>query len=150
MVSHKFEYVVYSFSLNFITFSFFFKKIFIGYFVYISNIIPFYYPVSRNILSHPPSSWFYESVPLHATLSCLPALTYAYTRALRIHMTKGLFSHWCPTSPSSATYMDRVMDPSMYAPWLVVQTIGALVGWYCCSSYGVANPFNPFNHFSNS
>jgi hypothetical protein len=25
-----------------------------------------------------------------------------------------------------------------------------LVGWYCCSSFGVANPFSSFSSFSNS
>ena len=27
---------------------------------------------------------------------------------------------------------------------------GCLVGWYCCSSYGFANPFSSFSPFSNS
>jgi hypothetical protein len=27
---------------------------------------------------------------------------------------------------------------------------GGLVDWYCCFSYGVANPFNSFHPFSNS
>lgn len=27
---------------------------------------------------------------------------------------------------------------------------GCLVGWYCCSSYQVANPFSSFSPFSNS
>jgi hypothetical protein len=42
---------------------------------------------------------------------------------------------------------------SMCILWLVVSFLGALkdlVGWYCCSSYGVANPFGFFSPFSNS
>jgi len=42
--------------------------------------------------SHPP------------TTSLLPTLAFPYTGAWSLHRTKGLFSHWCPTRPSSATY----------------------------------------------
>jgi hypothetical protein len=34
-----------------------------------------------------------------------------------------------------------------FSPW---ELWGSLVGWYCCSSYGVANPFSSFSPFSNS
>jgi hypothetical protein len=32
---------------------------------------------------------------------------------------------------------------------LIFGSSGVLVGWCCCSSYGVANPFNSFSPFSN-
>jgi len=35
-----------------------------------------------------------------------------------------------------------------FSPWELWG--GGLVGWYCCSSYGVANPFSSFSPFSNS
>ena len=34
-----------------------------------------------------------------------------------------------------------------FSPW---ELWGDLVGWYCCSSYGVANHFSSFSPFSNS
>jgi hypothetical protein len=34
--------------------------------------------------------------------------------ASSLHRSKGLSSHWCPTSPSSATYTAGAMGPSMY------------------------------------
>ena len=55
-----------------VSFHFFFK---IGYFIYISNIIPFPNFPPRNSLSHPPSSCFYESVPPHPPVPphpCIP------------------------------------------------------------------------------
>jgi hypothetical protein len=64
--------------------------------------------------------------------------------------------HWCLKRPSFATYMAEAMGPSMCTLWLVVLSLGArgwggghLFGWYCCSSYGVANSFSSFNLFSN-
>jgi hypothetical protein len=33
------------------------------------------------------------------------------------------------------------------SPW---ELWGGLIGWYCCPSYGVANPFISFSPFSNS
>jgi hypothetical protein len=54
---------------------------------------------------------------------CLPVLAFPYTGALGLHRTEGLFSHWCPTRPSSATYLAGVMGPSMcthgwwFSPW---------------------------------
>ena len=66
---------------------------------------------------------------------------------------EGLSSHWCPIRPSSATYVVWTMGICMYTPWLMVMSLGdlqGLVGSYCCSSYGVENPFSSFSHFSNS
>jgi len=34
-----------------------------------------------------------------------------------------------------------------FSPW---ELWGDLFGWYCCSSYGFANPFSSFSSFSNS
>jgi hypothetical protein len=45
------------------------------------------------------------------------------------------------------------MGLSMCTLWLVVYSMGALgdlVSWYCCSSYGVANPFSFLGTFSSS
>jgi hypothetical protein len=59
--------------------------------------------------------------PTHPpTPACLPALAFPYTGPLRLHRTKGLFSYWYLTRPSSATYAARAMGPSMCTLWLVV------------------------------
>jgi len=71
--------------------------------------------------------------------SHLPSLAFPYTGASNLLMTKGLFSNWCPTSPSFATYAAEAMG-----------ALECLVGWYYCSSYKVTNPLNSFNPFSNS
>jgi hypothetical protein len=90
----------------------FFKKLDI-FFIYISNVIPFPSLPSWNLLPHAPSSCFYDSVP-QQTHSCFPGLAFPYTAASRLHSTKGLSSHRCPTMPSSATYALGAMGPSIY------------------------------------
>jgi hypothetical protein len=66
---------------------------------------------SMRVFPHPP------------THSCFSVLVFPYTGALSLHRTKGLFSHWCPTRPSSATYVAGAMSPSMvflgwwFSPW---------------------------------
>jgi hypothetical protein len=73
----------------------------------------------------------------------LQPLAFPYTGASSLHRTKGLSSLWCTTRPSSATYVTGAMGHSMCTPWLVVYSPGALeglVGGYCYSFCGVANP----------
>jgi hypothetical protein len=55
--------------------------------------------------------------PIH---SCLPALAFHCIGLSNLHRTKGLFSHWCPTRPSSATYAAGAMGPFICIPWLMV------------------------------
>jgi hypothetical protein len=95
--------------------------------------------VSMSMLPH---------LPTH---SCLLTLAFPYTGTSNLHSTKGLPSHWCPTRPSSATYVTGAMGPSMCIIWLVVpESSGGLISLYCCFSYGVENSFNSFSTFSNS
>jgi len=78
--------------------------------------------------------------------SNLPALTFPYTRALSLHRTKGLFSHWCLIKTSSATYVDEAIGRSMctlWTMWFPWELWGVLVGWYCCCSYGLEKPSAP-------
>jgi hypothetical protein len=56
-------------------------------------------------------------------------LAFPCTGASNLHWMKGLFSHWCPTRPSSATYAAGAMGPSMCTLWLVVSSLGALGKW---------------------
>jgi len=58
---------------------------------------------------------------------------------LPLMLNKAIFSYICSRSHGSV---------HVYS-WVVVYSLGALVGWYCCS-YGIANPFSSFNPFSNS
>ena len=127
-----------------------FPIFYIGYFIYLhfKCYPPFQLPlhkapVSMRVLPHQP------------THSCLSALAFPYLGSL--HRTKGLPSQWCQINQSSATYLAGAMIPtppppcvlfgSWFSPW---EFLGGLVGWYCCSSSGVANPFNSFSPFSNS
>jgi hypothetical protein len=59
--------------------------------------------------------------------------------------TKGLTSHCCQARPSSATYLSGATDPSRYALWLVVQTLGGLGGQpaYVVLPVGLQSPFAP-------
>ena len=83
------------------------------------------------------------------TQSCVPALGFPYTRALSLHRIKNLFSHGCPKR-LSATDTAHAMCHYLCNSWLLLSTLGSLVGWYCCSSYGIANPFSSFSPFSTS
>jgi hypothetical protein len=88
--------------------------------------------------------------PLHFT-----AQAFLYAGASSLHRKKVFLSHWCQKRLSSATYAAGAIGPSMCTLWLVFSSLralgkGGLVGWYCCSSYGVANPFSSFSPFSNS
>ena len=84
------------------------------------------------------------------THSCFPALVSPYTGASSLPRTIDLSSHSCPTWPSSATYVAGALHVYSFIGGLVTVSSGSLVGWYCCSSYGAANPFRYFSLFSNS
>jgi len=104
--------------------TFFFNVLFLGYFIYISNVI---HPLSRLTLRKPPSlppPPASMRVLLHPpTHSCLTMLAFPYTGETSLHRTKDLPSHWCLTRLSSATYAAEAMGPSMYilfdwfGPW---------------------------------
>ena len=113
-------------------------------FIYISNVncFPNFSPETDYSIFHP---CFYKDVCLPPTHSWLAAVAFPYTGARSIHRKKGLSSHWCPRSPSSATYVAGAMGPSM-CTW----NLGDLLGWYCSFSYSVAKPFSTFSPFSNS
>ena len=53
---------------------------------------------------------------LQPTHSCFLAQAFPYTGAQNLHRTKGLFSHWLLTRPSSATYVARV-PPCVFFDW---------------------------------
>jgi hypothetical protein len=75
---------------------------------------------------------------------------------LSLHKTKDLSSHWCMTwcmTSSSLCYVCSWSHMYSFVDGLVLQVgvlgSGGLVGWYCWSSYGVANAFSSFSPFSN-
>jgi len=95
------------------------------------------------------SPFFYEGFLLPNTHKFPPHRPHIpYIVGFSFGRTKG-FSHWCPTRPSSATHRAGAIGLSICILWVVVLSLWALVGWYCCS-YWVANPFSSFNPFSNS
>ena len=85
--------------------------------------------------------------PTHPHLTTLALL---YSGSSSLHRTKGLSFHWCHTGHPLLH-----MGPSMCTLWLVILSLDVwrvwfLVHWYCCSSYGAANPFLSFSPFPNS
>ena len=98
-------------------------------FIYISKCIPFPGFSSTNLLSAPLLPASMRVFPHPCTHSHLTALAFPYTGASSFQSTKGLSSHLCQISPSSATYAAGVMDPSMSTLWLVVQSLGALAAF---------------------
>ena len=96
-------------------------------YIYISNVILFPSFPSGN-LSQTPSSCFYKDVhpPIHFHL---PDLAFPYSGTSTLPRTKGLSSHWCPTRPSSGTYVARVIGPFMCTLWLVFESLGDLGVW---------------------
>jgi hypothetical protein len=97
-------------------------------------------PASMRVLPHPHSH------------SYLRGLAFLYPGSSSLHRTKGLPSQWYQIRPSS-TYTAGAMVPAVYSlvGGLVPGSFGGrgLVGWYCCSSYEVANPFNSYSPCPN-
>jgi hypothetical protein len=98
-------------------------------------------PASMRVLSH---------LPTH---SCLRSLVFPYTGSSSLHRTKRIPSQGCQIRQSSATYPSEDMGTACvlfgwwFSPW---ELWGYLVGWYCCSSYEVANPFSSKSPCPNS
>lgn len=81
------------------------------------------FPLFRSSLWKPPIP---SPVPLPLwgcsplTYSYPPALAFPYNGALNTLRPEGHSSNWCPTRPSSTTYVGSTMGPSMCILWLVV------------------------------
>ena len=105
-----------------------------------SLVTPLQPPFNLPSASYPLPLW--GCSPTHSiTYSNLTSPASPYSGASNLHRTKGLPFHWLQTRPSSATYVPGAMDPSLYTPWLVVKSLGALGGpanWR--SLYGVSIP----------
>jgi len=102
---------------------------FIEYFLFIFQMLtPFLFPVHKSVshLSTPSSLRVY--IPQPPTPSPLHTLMFPDTWGSSLGRIKG-FSHWCPTRPTSTTYAARAMGLSMCTLWVVVYSLGALVGW---------------------
>jgi hypothetical protein len=116
------------------------------FFIYISNVFPFPDLCFGNPHPISPPPCLYDGPP-PPTYSYPPALYWGTLKP------EDLFYHWCPTRPSSATYVACAIGRSMCILWLVVQSLGApgsLACWHCCSLQGAANPLSFFSPFSNS
>jgi hypothetical protein len=91
--------------------SFYFSLLLDIFFIYISNVNPFPGLPSEN------------PYPIHSTSAhqpthfCFSVLVFPYTGTSNALKPKGLSSHWCPTSPSSATYAAGAMGSSMCTLW---------------------------------
>ena len=125
-------------------FSFYLFYLFLFYWIF------YLYLKCYSLLSPIPSPFpcFYKDAPppIHLlTPSSLPWHSPTLGHSA-LHRTKGFSSHWYMTRPSSATYAAG----TICTPLLSLGALEYLVGWYCCSSYEVANPFSSFSPFSNS
>ena len=79
----------------------------IGYFLYISNVIPFPPETPYHILPAPASLKVSLHPSTHSHLPTLNSPTLGHLSSL--HRTKDLSFHRCLTRPSSATYATRAM-----------------------------------------
>ena len=86
------------------------------FFIYISNVIPFPDCLLENTSSYP----LLHRPAQQPTYSCFMVLAFPYTGAKSLQRTMALFSHWCPTRPSSATYAVAAISPTMCTPLLMV------------------------------
>ena len=108
--------------------------------------MPFPHFPTKTSLFHPPSPC---SLPHLLLLPC-PIIPLHW--GIKHSQTKDLSSHWYPARPSSATHAAGAMEIFMDTLLLVVKYVGdlgVLVGSYCCSSYGAANPLHSLGPFSN-
>jgi hypothetical protein len=104
------------------------------------NVIPFPGFLSNIPLSQPHTLCFYEGVPPPTHPLPPPCLIIPYTGASSLHMTKGLSSHWFLTRLCHIySWSQRSFHVDSLVGGLVPRSSGNLVGWYCCSSYGVAS-----------
>jgi hypothetical protein len=97
----------------------FFNWIF--FFIYISNVFPF----PSLHFGNPPIPFHLQLLlctsmrvlPNPPTHSHLPAMASPYTGVSDTLRPKGLSSHWCPTRPSSATYIWSHGSLHVYSGW---------------------------------
>jgi hypothetical protein len=133
----------------------FFEYFLIGYFLYLHFK---WYP-----LYQPPLPSTYPITPSPASWGCY--LTHPPTPTSPPWHSPTL-GHWAFIGPRAAPPIDAQQGhPLLHMrlePWVPPCVLlgwwfspwelrgGGFVGWYCCSSYGVANPFSSFSPFSNS
>jgi hypothetical protein len=104
-------------------------------------------PVSMRALPPPPRhqlSPHCPSIPLHWGIKPLQDLR----PPLPLMPDKAILSHIYSRSHGS---LHVYFFGWWFSPWeLWEKGGGCLVGWYCCSSHGVANPFSSFSPSPNS
>jgi hypothetical protein len=96
-------------------------------------------PCFYDFSTHSPTPTYPLSIPLHCDIyrafigaeNSPPIDSWQGHHLLHIHLELCILLGWW-------------LSPSELWGWV------GLVGWYCCSSYVVANPFNTFSPFCNS
>ena len=115
------------------------------------------YPLSLFLFSKPPipfpSSWFYEGAPSpthrhpphHHSIPLNWGIELSQDQGplLPLMPYKAILCYKCSWGQESLHVYTLVGG-------LVPRRSGSLVGWYCYSSYGLANSFRFFNPFSNA
>ena len=131
--------------------NFYFYFLLVILFTYILNVIPcsWFSPQKNPTSYHLPC--LHEGAPLSPTPALPPYHSPtlgqpAFTRPRASPLIDARQGH--PLLPIQL----ESWVPSMYTLWLGVplSSMGVLVGWYCCSSHGVANPFSSFSPSPNS
>lgn len=89
----------------------------------------------------------------YPTCHTLPSqhLPFLYPGSSRLHRTKGLPSHWCQIRHSllHVQVEPRVLPVYTLVSGLIPESFWGMVGWYCCSSYGFANPLSSYSPTPN-
>jgi hypothetical protein len=113
-------------------------------------------PQKNPTMCHPSFPCFYECVPpsTHTLPTPYPRILLSW--GINLSQEQGLLLSLM-TKKAILCYIcswnHGFLRVSMYFPWLVIYSLGALgvlVSSYCCSSYGAANPFCSFSPFYNS
>jgi hypothetical protein len=104
----------------------------------------------RNTLSHPPRPASMRVFLHYHPHSHLPTL---YSPTLR-HLSISIGPRTSPPIDSWQGHrlLHMQLEPCVLLCWWLSpwEFWECLVGWYYCSSYGVANPFNSFSPFSET
>jgi hypothetical protein len=98
-----------------------------------------------------PTPYFYEGVPLptHSLLPVLNSPNWGIYQAFIGPRTSPPINSWQGHPLLHMQLEQRVLFGWWLSPW-ELWGVGVLIGWYCCSSYVVANSFSSLGPFSNS
>jgi hypothetical protein len=121
--------------------------LFISYFIYLhfKCYLPSQFPLHKNLIHHL-SPCIYESAPPSALPFLLQQPSIPLSWVIEPPQDQGAPLPVIPDKASLCYIFSWSHEYPLFTLCLVVSSLGALeslVGWYCCSSYEVANPYLP-------